>query len=67
MTTNIIAIDEHDLICPECGNSDPEKFTTIVTPYLRDGLVQGLTASGVTCSVCETSIGFDRVANSTFG
>jgi hypothetical protein len=66
MTTKIIAIDQHDLICPECGNSDPKKFTTITTPHIHEGRIKSYTLSGVTCSVCETSIGFDHVANSTW-
>jgi hypothetical protein len=66
MTIDIIAIDEHDLICPECSNSDPEKFLPIVTPCLHDGRIQGFMVSGVTCRVCETSIGFEHVANTSF-
>jgi rubredoxin len=67
MTIDIIAIDERDLVCPECGNTDPKKFAAITTPCMHDGRIRGITLSGVTCRVCETSIGFEHVANSSFG
>jgi hypothetical protein len=66
MTTNIIAIDGSDLKCVECGNDKPEKFKTITTPDMLDGHIQGYTLSGITCMVCETSMGFERVKNSSW-
>jgi hypothetical protein len=66
MTTNIIAIDESELKCPECGNSDPRKFSVITTPFTHEGQVHGCTLSGVVCRVCQTSVGFDHVANSSW-
>jgi hypothetical protein len=67
MTTDIIAIDECEMFCPECSNADPRKFSAIASPCWRDGHFQGYTLSGVTCRVCETSIGFVHVANTSFG
>jgi transcription elongation factor Elf1 len=63
MTTNIIAIDENELKCPECGNSDPRKI--ILRKEVRAG--HDVRRYSLVCKVCETSIGFDvhGVANST--
>jgi predicted nucleic-acid-binding Zn-ribbon protein len=67
MTHNIIAIDELDLKCPECGNTNPEKFRIITSAFAAGGFqIPGCTLSGVTCMVCKYSMGLDHVANSTW-
>jgi hypothetical protein len=62
VTTSIIAIDENELKCLECGNDDPKKFSVITMPFLRDGDV-GYTVSGMKCMVCQTSIEFKDERN----
>jgi hypothetical protein len=60
MTHNIIAIDENELHCSECGNDKPEKFRTITKPHIVEGQLQGYTLSGVTCMRCETNFSFEH-------
>jgi predicted RNA-binding Zn-ribbon protein involved in translation (DUF1610 family) len=41
-----------DLICPNCGNADPERQQAVLQEHIVRGQVTGQTLMGYRCEVC---------------
>jgi hypothetical protein len=44
------------MICPNCGNSDPERIETVTKPMMVDGYHRGYRLLGYRCAICRHAV-----------
>jgi hypothetical protein len=44
------------MICPNCGNSDPERIETVTKPIVEAGHIRGYRLLGYRCATCGHAV-----------